>query len=307
MKIGSQRETCDAVAKALQETYDAKGGGVTVVVEDSCSPAAEVEKALGRLGVLVLVSTPEHRRRPGSGADTAGDMSIEISIFENPKLNRRPGCIFTVTSAAEAAVDALHWRETAGRLLVYGDMRREDAADGDYRMAVSFSAQPATLVPGATVPGGNPEPEETVEARLMALLAEALPDWTIVGMLTPASDGSAKFIPPTCVVVSADVAGQELDWRGPGIPCEYTARAEVRCANADDRTGETFRAACRTVRQALEALLGDGCSALDGNGFSCDAFLLPTTSTTQDTAGDGSMRKTYEATVKGRFTPEEPV
>ncbi len=149
-----QRDICDAVAKTLQEEAFGADDGVTVVVEDRCSPAAEVEKALGRLGVLVMVSTPEHRRKVGTGAATAGDLTVEVSVFENPKLNRwEGGGTHTVTSASEAVKDALHWRTVCGRRLVYLDMRRTDADDNDYRMVVTFVAVLA-LDPGHAVSWG---------------------------------------------------------------------------------------------------------------------------------------------------------
>ena len=116
--------------------------------------SSEVQKALGRLGVLVLVAASGHRRKPGTGASSAGDLSIELSVFENPKLNRRPGKSGpTVTSVAEAAKDALHWREVEGRRIVYVEMQRTDADDGDYRMSVSFVA-PLSLDPAHAVSWG---------------------------------------------------------------------------------------------------------------------------------------------------------
>lgn len=301
-----QREVCDAIAEALKEAFG-PGGGVSVVVEDRCRPAAEVEKALGRLGVLALVSATEHRRRADTGAATDGDMSIEISLFENPKLNRRSGddARHTVTSAAEVAANALHWRTAGGMLLVYSDMRRADADDGDYRMTVSFLAQPCSGRQ-ASASSDQIEPEEVVEASLVTLLSDALPGWDVIGALAAARDGEMKRMPDTCVTVSADVASQDLDWTGPGIPCTYTVRVAVRCSNADDVTGETFRDACRTVRTALRALLGDGCAAMDGDGFACDSFVLGSTETQQDSSADsGGMRKTYTATVTGRFKPQQ--
>lgn len=150
------------------------------------------------------------------------------------------------------------------------------------------------------------EPEEVIEARLVALLSEAVPSMDVVGALTPAPDGGQKNSPDTYVSVFADVASQDLDFRGGGVPFAYSVRVTVHYACADDPTGAGFRDACRAVRSALLPLLGDGCAALGGGGFSCDAFTLDSTSTALDADADvGGMAKTYNATAKGRFTQQE--
>lgn len=138
--MSRQAEICRGVAAALKEAFNGLNG-VTVAVEDSCNPTDVAEKALGSFGVLVLVAASGHRRKPGTGASTAGDLALDLTVIENPKRNRRsaaPGP--TVTSVAEAAKDALHWRTVEGRRLVYVDMQRADVADDDYRMVVSLVA-----------------------------------------------------------------------------------------------------------------------------------------------------------------------
>ena len=150
------------------------------------------------------------------------------------------------------------------------------------------------------------EPEEIIEAKLVALLAAALPDVDVIGALSPVPEGEQKLSPDTYVSVLADIASQDLDWKGPGVPCTYSVRVVVHYANADDKSGAGFRDSCRAVRSALVPLLGDGCAALDGDGFSCDAFTLDSTNTSQDFAADsGGMVKTYNATVNGRFNPQQ--
>ena len=138
--MSRQVDICRAVADALQETFSGVLG-VTVVVEDSCNPSEEHQKALGKFGVLVVVAASGHRRKPGTGASTAGDLAIDLTVIENPKHNRKSGVPGpTITSVAEQAKDTLHWRTIDGRRLVYVEMQRADAADDDYRMAVSFVA-----------------------------------------------------------------------------------------------------------------------------------------------------------------------
>ena len=147
------------------------------------------------------------------------------------------------------------------------------------------------------------EVEEIIEAKLVELLAAALPGWNVIGALSPAADGEVKQSPDTYISVFVDQASQDLDWRGPGVPCAYSARVNVYFSTADDATGAIFRNACRAVRDTLTTLLGDGCSGLDCDGFSCDAFRIDTTATQQIMYADhGGMFKSYNATVNGRNT-----
>ena len=242
---------CKDVATMLRETYRGVPG-VTVELEDSCDPTAEAEKALGGWGVLVLVAASGHRRSQGSGASTGGEVTVELTVVENPKRNRKSGMRGpTVTSVSEAARDALHWQVAGAYCLGYVDMQRADVAEDDFRMVVDFTAQPFTPQLQTSAGADAPEPEEIVEGRIVANLAAALPGWKVVGKLSPSPEGEMREVPDTCVIVSADVASQNLDWLGPGVPCAYRARVEVRCSAADDRTGRMFRDACRTVRAAL--------------------------------------------------------
>ena len=146
------------------------------------------------------------------------------------------------------------------------------------------------------------EPEETIEAKIVAALVAADVPLEVVGALAPAEDGTEKLAPLSHIGVFSDVASQDMDWLGPGVPCSYNVRVAVHVAFADDKTGALFRNACRAVRGVLDALIGDGCAALDGDGFHCDSFILGTTSTVLETLGSGEgMYKAYSATVTGRF------
>lgn len=150
------------------------------------------------------------------------------------------------------------------------------------------------------------EPEEIVEARIVALLAAALPSVQVVGALTPVEEGTEKTAGDTSVSVFVDLADQPLDFTGPNVPLAFSVRATAHFARPDDASGAGFRDLCRALRAALLPLLGDGCGALDGDGFSCDAFVLGSTSTSFDADADlGGMAKTYNATVSGRYTEKE--
>ena len=147
------------------------------------------------------------------------------------------------------------------------------------------------------------EPEEIIEAQIIAMLSAALPSVDVIGALSPVPEGELKKSPDTYVSVFADVASQGLDWMGPNVPFTFALRVVVHYANADDATGAGFRDTCRAVRGALDSLLGDGCAALDGDGFSCDGFTLDSTSTALDANADnGGMAKSYSASISGRYT-----
>lgn len=148
------------------------------------------------------------------------------------------------------------------------------------------------------------EPEEIIEANIVAALVEADTPLEVVGALAAVEPGKEKVAPLSYVGVAVDVTDQDIDWVGPGCPFTYSARISVRVAFCDDKTGMLFRDTARVVRGAISALLGDGCSALDGNGFSCDEFKIDSTSTVLETMGDGEgMSKSYTVTVRGRYNP----
>lgn len=145
------------------------------------------------------------------------------------------------------------------------------------------------------------EPEETIEAKLIAILSAAVPAVDVLGALSAVPEGEMKHSADTYISVFVDIASQDLDWRGAHVPFTYSARVTVHFANADDATGAGFRDTCRAVRTAFSPLLGDGCSALSGDGFACDEFMLSSTQTAMDAdAETGGMAKTYNFTITGR-------
>ncbi|MCR5839886.1 MAG: hypothetical protein K6G94_09680 [Kiritimatiellae bacterium] len=150
------------------------------------------------------------------------------------------------------------------------------------------------------------EPEEIIEQHIVSLFAGYALAVPVFGALQPSSQGTEKVAPDTHISVAVDLAAQNHDWTGPNVPCDYTASIVVHVADADDPTGALFRDVCRAVRAALSTLMGDGCAALDGDGFACDAFVFDNTVTSRESLGDFSeFTKTYTATVKGRFTPQD--
>lgn len=145
------------------------------------------------------------------------------------------------------------------------------------------------------------EPEEIIEAHLIAIIAAAAPAVDVLGALSAVPEGEQKLSADTYISVFVDIASQDLDWRALNVPFTYSARVTVHYANADDASGAGFRDACRAVRTATAPILGDGCTALDGDGFSCDEFRLASTQTAMDAdAETGGMAKTYTFTISGR-------
>jgi len=141
MTKGFQREFCDEL-KRLVDAADAikAAGTVESFVEDRADPDQKVRAALAKNGVLVMVAATGHSRRPGSSA-AAGDLTVELTCFENPKRNRASNPdAFTLVQAAEAIKDALHGQTVMGAKVRYLEMRREDADESDYRMVMEFAA-----------------------------------------------------------------------------------------------------------------------------------------------------------------------
>lgn len=140
-----QRKFCEAVAGILElDKALAAAGNVTVSVEDHVSAADAAKRQLGKLGVLALIATTGHVRAAGAGNSTAGDLGLEITVFENPKLNRATNKdAFTLTQASEIIADALHGKRIEGfaNKIRYISMQRADADEGDARMIVVFAVE----------------------------------------------------------------------------------------------------------------------------------------------------------------------
>lgn len=150
------------------------------------------------------------------------------------------------------------------------------------------------------------EPEEIIEAQMIALLQAASPAIDVIGALSPVPEGEQKISPDTYISVFVDQQQPRTSYRSAVIPCDYAVRITVHYALADDVTGTDFRDACRTVRGVLTCLGGDGCNALTVPGFACDDFSLRSTATALDQNAEvGGIAKTYTATVTGRFNNKE--
>ena len=145
------------------------------------------------------------------------------------------------------------------------------------------------------------EPEERIEAALVALLASVC-TVAVEGALTPSDEGIVRTIGGDSIVsVVVDQQSQDLDFRGPRVPHTYRAQVSVRYSMADDPNAAKFREECRRVRAAILSLTGDDCTNLRADGFACDEFMIDSTSTTFEGGDNPCNVKTYSATVKGRI------
>lgn len=246
--MSRQAEICRAVAEALREAFSGQLG-VTVAVEDSCVPSLEIERALGAWGVLVLVGTSGQRRKPGTGASTAGDLAIDLTVVENPRKNRKSGTEGpTVTGVAEAAKDALHWRSVDGMRIIYVEMARADGGDDDYRMAVAFTA---FMVPDPTEAVRWGIGDETVYGSVTKKTVTR----GGVNVYEPGRNGNARWIGTrdrhweielTCTVTTQS----EDDLPKKGAPFEYGGRTyftDEATMTSDAEDTATVRLAGRTV------------------------------------------------------------
>ena len=246
-----QRRFCEAVAAELKaDKVLNAAGNVTVSIEDEISAADEVERQLGKRGVLALVATTGHARKTGTGESTAGDIGLEVTVFENPKLNRATNKdAFTLTQAAEAIAEALHWKRLAGfkNNIRYISMQRADADEEDARMIVTFAVLQAldeseavkwgiggrTIWGAATsvkkTRGGEPifEPAKNGRAKFYGIRD---PHWAIE--LTCTVDTAAPEIP---------ALGDNFEFEGVTYVCSYASSSE----NGED--GATVTLSGRTI------------------------------------------------------------
>lgn len=301
MNCGTERDLTERIAAFLRDCEEFKGDRVAFIPEDLGPVENEVTKAgVTTSGLAVVVAAGGFDRRSGSASAMAGDLDLTVSVFEVPKVNRKNPSAMTGQTANALVRSLLHWRmfDGIGRLRFRDYVRLEDGNfyvwESRFTVSVGVEAPPVAAQ-------AAPEPEEILEGIVAARLSAAMPGWPVVGALNASADGQAAERPDTRIDVTADVASQDLDWQeGRGLPRTYSVRVTLHVAQSDDAAGSLFRDAARNVRAALAALLGDGCSALYGDGFSCDSFMLGGTETSMESDRE-DMAKTYNATVVGRY------
>ena len=138
-----QRKFCKGVAKVLAANENLiKPGNVTISIEDEVAAADVVKRQLGKMGVLALIATTGHVKSNDLPDSTTCDLGLDITVFENPKLNRATNKdAFTLTQASEVIAEALNGVKLEGftNKIRYISMQRADADENDARMIIVFA------------------------------------------------------------------------------------------------------------------------------------------------------------------------
>ena len=122
------RRVAEEIAHFIREDEVLKANAhLTVAVEDKASVAFEIERALGLMGVFVLVSVLSFRRVDCSPI-LQGTIEFQISCFENPEINRDDLSIMTAQGVAERLADILHYTKfnTLTGPMLFKEFSRDD-------------------------------------------------------------------------------------------------------------------------------------------------------------------------------------
>ncbi len=126
------REMAETVADAIRDAFGenpAAGADVAVLVEDKLTPEYEVEEALARTGLMVLVVVDGFERADRSGPLVNGTTRFVVSVVENPKLVRACPDAPTAQALAELLMTRLHFHRPDGwefPLLLRGMSRADE-------------------------------------------------------------------------------------------------------------------------------------------------------------------------------------
>lgn len=127
------REIAEGIADFIREDeYLRLHGEVAVVVEDKADVRFEVERAVGELGVLALVSVVGFSRTDRSPV-VQGNIEFQITLFEHPSLNREDPDTLTAQGVAEHLAKLLHYKRfpfLAGQM-IFKDMGRDDVDEAN--------------------------------------------------------------------------------------------------------------------------------------------------------------------------------
>ena len=146
-----------------------------------------------------------------------------------------------------------------------------------------------------------PEPEELIETKLVAIIAQALPAFSVEGTIAPGLAGDVKTCDDSYVNVKVDQNEPLLHSKTPLTPTSYAVTVAVHCTFADDKDGNLFRDTCRKVRDALNHLQGDGCALVTSEAWRCDDFVIDSTKTDLEESESGEgMVKNYNCTIWGK-------
>ena len=127
------RQIAEGIAEYIRaDEYLSACGNISVVVEDKAAVGYEVTRALGGVGVLVLISVVGFRRN-GRPMVVAGDIEFQISCFEHPELNRAGLDTPTAQGVAEHLSKILHYHRfpfLVGQF-IFKDAGRDDVEEAN--------------------------------------------------------------------------------------------------------------------------------------------------------------------------------
>lgn len=109
-------DALEQIAKDILEDEVIKSlPGITCLVEDRGDVVFEATRALGRAGVVVLVSIRSFQRRQNSGQLLTGTLALDVTCAETVPVNRRGTDYVTAQHVAETIAQRFHWRTLGGR------------------------------------------------------------------------------------------------------------------------------------------------------------------------------------------------
>lgn len=123
------RRLAEAIAQTIKDDeWLGNSRTLNVVVEDNAVISTEIEKALGKLGILVLIGVTGYHRRQNSGPYITGTLEFSIGCFENPLFNRTTQNSMTAQAVAERLAVILHWAKPEGfdNPIVFDSFDRDD-------------------------------------------------------------------------------------------------------------------------------------------------------------------------------------
>lgn len=108
------RKMCESIADEIRRKKDAdkwlsNSCQLAVLVEDKLTDNFAIESSLGRNSLAVVVGLTSFARKAQMGELAFGTATFDISVFENPTMNRESEGTPTAQSVAEFLIDALHW------------------------------------------------------------------------------------------------------------------------------------------------------------------------------------------------------
>lgn len=127
------RDVAEGIAEAIRaDAYLHEHGNVAVVVEDKAVVGYEIANAIAQTGVCVLVAVTGFRMVDRSPV-LQGNISLQISCYEHPELNRDDAGTLTAQGVTEHLAKILHYRRFPflANQLIFKDFSRDDVDEAN--------------------------------------------------------------------------------------------------------------------------------------------------------------------------------